>query len=109
MPCTPSFLWVSPALDPLAWSWGGDGATFRARVEQDGKDVVLWERRLAPGVSADRYWVEAFVPLNAYAGQRVDLALETDPGPAGNADTDRAGWGAPWLMSGTLEASDAAD
>ena len=29
VPRTPSFLWTSPALDPLAWGWGGDGVTFR--------------------------------------------------------------------------------
>ena len=69
-------------------------------------DTVLWERHLTPGNPADQYWVEAFVPLDAYAGQRVNLVLETDPGPAGNADADRAGWGMPWLMSGTLEAPD---
>jgi hypothetical protein len=108
VPGTPSFLWVSPALDPLAWGWGGDGVTFRVRIEQDGSDAVLWERRLLPGNPADRYWIEAFVPLSAYAGHRVDLVLETDPGPAGNADADRAGWGTPWLMSATLEAPDAA-
>ena len=38
----------------------------------------------------------------------LNLVLETDPGPAGNADADRAGWGTPWLMSGTLEAPDGA-
>ena len=107
VPRAPTFFWASPALDPLAWGWGGDGVTFRVRVEQDGNDTVLWERRLAPGNPADRYWVEAFVPLDAYAGQRVNLVLETDPGLAGNTDADRAGWGTPWLMSGTLEASDA--
>ena len=107
VPRAPTFLWVSPALDPLAWGWGGDGVTFRVRVAQNGNDAVLWERHLAPGNPADRYWVEAFVPLDAYAGQRVDLVLETDPGPAGNTAADRAGWGTPWLMSGTLEAPDA--
>ena len=106
VPRTPSFLWVSPALDPLAWGWGGDGVTFRVRVAQEGSDTVLWERHLTPGNPADQYWVEAFVPLDAYAGQRVNLVLETDPGPAGNADADRAGWGMPWLMSGTLGAPD---
>ena len=106
VPRTPSFLWTSPALDPLAWGWGGDGVTFRVRVAQDGRDSVLWERHLTPDNPADQYWVEAFVPLDAYAGQRVNLVLETDPGPAGNADADRAGWGMPWLMSGTLGAPD---
>ena len=107
VPRSPTFLWVSPALDPLAWGWGGDGVMFRVRVIEDGSDTVLWERRLTPDNSADRYWVEAFVPLDAYAGRRVDLVLETDPGPAGNTDADRAGWGMPWLMSGTLGAPDA--
>ena len=71
-------------------------------------DSVLWERHLTPGNPADQYWVEAFVPLDAFAGQRVNLVLETDPGPAGNADADRAGWGMPWLMSGTLGVLDEA-
>ena len=106
VPRTPTFLWISPALDPLAWGWGGDGVTFRVRVAQEGSDTVLWERHLTPGNPADQYWIEAFVPLDAYAGQRVNLVLETDPGPAGNADADRAGWGVPWLMAGTLGAPD---
>ena len=107
VPRAPAFLWLSPALDPLARSWGGDGVTFRVRVVQDGSDTVLWERHLTPANPADQSWVEAFVPLDAYAGKRVNLVLETDPGPAGNADADRGGWGSPWLMSGTLEQTDA--
>jgi hypothetical protein len=107
VPRQPSFLWTSPALDPLAWGWGGDGVTFRVRVQDSNRDVVLWERHLVPSNPADRGWVEAFVPLNGYAGRRVNLILETDPGPAGNADADRAGWGVPWLLRGTLETADA--
>ena len=59
---------------------------------------ATWRLTLRPVSIGSR----PFVPLDAYAGQRVNLVLETDPGPAGNADADRAGWGMPWLMSGTL-------
>jgi hypothetical protein len=43
------------------------------------------------------------VPLDAYRGQTVTLVLEASPGPAGNSDADRAGWGLPWLMEGVYE------
>ena len=107
VPRAPAFLWLSPALDPLAWSWGGDGVTFRVRVVQDGQRHRVVGTPSDACNPADQSWVEAFVPLDAYAGKRVNLVLETDPGPAGNADADRGGWGSPWLMSGTLEATDA--
>jgi hypothetical protein len=41
------------------------------------------------------------IPLDQYRGRRVELILETDPGPARNDAGDRAGWGLPWLMRGT--------
>ncbi len=59
------------------------------------------------GISYENYPFDRRL-LDAYAGRRVNLVLETDPGSAGNTDADRGGWGTPWLMSGTLEAPDAA-
>jgi hypothetical protein len=105
LPAGGSFLWVSPALDPLAWDWGGDGVTFLVAVQpaSGGDPVVLWERQLDPTVDADRGWVEAQIPLTDYAGQAVTLWLITQPGPANNDAGDRAGWGQPWIIVGTPE------
>lgn len=103
LPADPSFLWVSPALDPVARDWGGDGVTFQVAVQpaSGGDPVVLWERQLDPALAADRGWVEAQIPLTDYAGQAVTLWLITQPGPANNDAGDRAGWGQPWIIEGT--------
>jgi hypothetical protein len=114
LPPEPTFLWLSPALDPYAWHWGGDGVTFRVLVQSNhagnpetnlGIDVaehVLVEQHLSPQIPSDLAWQELFVPLADYAGQQVHVILETTPGPAGDASADRAGWGIAWLMRGTV-------
>jgi len=101
VPQAPSFLWLSPALDPLAWGWGGDGVTFQVAVRSGDQEEVLWSRHLAPDQPADLDWQEALVPLDAYRGESVYIILATLPGPADNEAGDRAGWGLPWLMRGT--------
>ncbi|MCB0052491.1 MAG: hypothetical protein KDE24_23440, partial [Caldilinea sp.] len=57
---------------------------------------------ITPADPADRDWQQAFVPLDEYRGQAITLVLATDPGPAGDDAGDRAGWGMPWLMRGTV-------
>ncbi|MCX6044608.1 MAG: hypothetical protein NT075_05800 [Chloroflexi bacterium] len=104
VPDQASFLWLSPALDPVAWQWGGDGVTFQVSVQPiapGSPTTLLWSRTLKPDQPADRGWQEALVPLMAYQGQTVNLILATLPGPADNNAGDRAGWGLPWLMRGT--------
>ena len=97
-----SFLWLSPALDPQAWGWGGDGVTFQVSIEQNDGEALLWSSHLTPADQADLGWQEVFVPLDAYRGQRVTLVLTTTPGPANDNAADRAGWGMPWLMRGKV-------
>jgi hypothetical protein len=96
-----TFLWLSPALDPAAWGWGGDGVTFRVLVEQEGVAHELWARHLTPTIPADLDWQTVFVPLEAFRGRPLTLILIVEPGPANNDAADRAGWGLPWLMRGT--------
>ncbi|RIK36010.1 MAG: hypothetical protein DCC55_28635, partial [Chloroflexi bacterium] len=96
-----AFLWLSPALDPEAWGWGGDGVTFEAAVARDGQETTLYTRHLNPAETYDLGWQEALIPLDAYRGERIDLILSTHPGPANNDAADRAGWGLPWLLRGT--------
>lgn len=100
LPRERAFLWLSPALDPDAWGWGGDGVTFEVAVEADGVETRLWSRHLSPDNPQDRRWHEALIPLDAYRGRPVRLILATLPGPANDDAADRAGWGLPWLMRG---------
>lgn len=103
LPDEPTFLWLSPALDPVAWGWGGDGVTFAVVVRHAGDEDRLWSRHLTPADPNDLDWQEVFVDLARYAGQSVTLILVTAPGMADNNAADRAGWGTPWLMRGTVD------
>lgn len=103
LPDRPLFLWLSPALDPQAWEWGGDGVTFSVAVVTEEGEERLWSQHLDPRIPADRDWSRALIALDAYRGRAVTLRLITDPGPAGDDAADRAGWGMPWLMAGTLD------
>ena len=102
LPNERTFLWLSPALDPQAWDWGGDGVTFTVKVRTAAGEETLWTQHLSPANVADRAWQQAFVSLDAYRNEPIELMLITDPGPAGNDAGDRAGWGMPWLLRGTL-------
>jgi hypothetical protein len=103
LPAEATFLWLSPALDPEAWGWGGDGVTFRVAVVSASGEVVLWERHLTPAEPADLAWQTALISLADYRNQSIELVLITDPGPAGDNAADRAGWGLPWLLRGTVD------
>ena len=41
LPDEATFLWLSSALDPQAWGWGGDGVTFAVKVRSDGGEVFF--------------------------------------------------------------------
>ncbi|MBX3010601.1 MAG: hypothetical protein KF832_03800 [Caldilineaceae bacterium] len=103
LPPTATFLWLSPALDPVAWGWGGDGVTFTVIIRHQQGEEQLWSRHLSPTEPADLDWQEIQLDLSPYAGQSVTLLLVTTPGMADNNAADRAGWGMPWLMQGTVD------
>lgn len=103
VPTEATFLWLSPALDPVAWGWGGDGVTFAVIVHHAAGEETLWSRHLTPSEPHDLDWQEVYVDLSQYAGQTVTLLLVTTPGMADNNAGDRAGWGMAWLMQGTVD------
>ena len=76
---------------------------FAVVVRHDGRTETLWSRHLTPVEPRDLDWQETFVDLRSYAGQSVTLILVTAPGMADNSVGDRAGWGLPWLMRGTVD------
>jgi hypothetical protein len=87
------------ALRPDAWDTDyGDGVRFVVAVAPEGgAPVEAYAQRLNPRAHADeRRWVEARVPLGAYAGRAVALTLRTEP--AADARYDWAGWGNPLVV-----------
>lgn len=104
LPRTPSFLWLCPALDPIAWDWPGDGVRFdvQIRVEGDTAPTQLYSLDLDKS-EANRRWHQAFIDLSAYAGRQVKVSLIT--APRGDPLGDRAGWGIAWIVQGKAETS----
>ncbi len=88
LPVTPTALVFWVGMDPAAWERLGDGAVYRVRVNGE----VAFDRVLT-ATEARQGWWPGQVDLSPWAGQTVRLTLETDPGPAGDAQGDWAGWG----------------
>ncbi len=87
------------ALLPDAWDVS-DGVEFAVRVAGPTESEVLYQRLVNPRqVSDDRSWQEVWVDLSGYAGQNVQVCLETGPGPSGDNTTDWAVWAEPRVLS----------
>jgi len=83
-----------------AWPKGGDGVVFSVSVKkEDGKLARIFTRHLDPQHSdEDQRWLDMQIPLRQFAGQKVQVVLETQVGPAGNAAFDWGGWSQPRLF-----------
>lgn len=74
---------------------GSDGVGFRLELKDGDRIDTLFETLLDPrDVPADRAGRPIRIDLSRYAGREVQLLFSTDPGPAGNASADWAGWAA---------------
>jgi hypothetical protein len=96
------WLKVSLGLKPEAWTVEGNGVYFYAGVS-DGKSFEpLFNQTLNPFANAsERRWVPVTVDLSAYAGEEVDVILNTvASGPGGPPDDrgDMPLWGAPEIV-----------
>ena len=99
LPTDPVMLVTRVAMAPASWDWGGDGARFIVHVEDEqGRSSVVFDQYVS-NQPADRMWHSAQIPLQAFAGQRITLTLETDPGPNGDSTGDWAGWETPRIVS----------
>jgi len=82
-----------------AWSQPGDGVDFTVFVQGTGPRVKAFSRYIDPKhVAEDRHWIDARVPLRAFAGQDVRITFATGPGPAGDTTNDWAVWGEPMII-----------
>jgi hypothetical protein len=90
------------ALNPQIWQPDkGDGVEFIVTVSAADGSHELLRRWIDPKTRPDdRRWHAIALDLSAYAGQEVQLALRTLPGPAGDGRYDWAGWGAPGIVQG---------
>jgi hypothetical protein len=96
------WLKVSLGLKPEAWTVEGNGVYFYAGIS-DGKSFEqLFNQTVNPFANAsERRWVPVTLDLSAYAGEQVDLILNTvASGPGGPPDDrgDMPLWGAPEIV-----------
>lgn len=82
-------------LDSSVWTPNrGDGVHFEIRVEENGKENLLYSKYIDPKNNLeDRSWCNAELDLTSFQGKFVTLKFITDPGPSGNLNSDWAGWG----------------
>jgi hypothetical protein len=94
---TPIKLLFSNAIrDNTAAEPPSDGVTFR--VWADGKK--LFERN-----TNSKKWLDAQVELSKFAGKRILLRLESNPGPKRDTTCDSSFWGEPMVVAGRLPES----
>ncbi len=78
-----------------------NGAQFRIGIS-DGRvyDELLRRVVMPTANQSDRQWQVASLDLSAYAGKRVQVIFNTDPGPPGDANTayDFSVWGEPRIV-----------
>lgn len=93
---------LAVGLHPDAWTQEGNGVLFRAGVSDGRAYDELFTLHLNPFANAgDRKWVPVMVDLSAYAGEEVEVILNTNDGPPkqeGDSRNDRALWAAPRIV-----------
>lgn len=86
-----------------AWDKATDGVYFRVGLSRGDTYIELATRTVAPyHVPADRAWIPLSFDLSAYAGQKINVILnthESPPGVATNALYDFAVFGAPRITA----------
>jgi hypothetical protein len=93
------WLRVSVGMKPESWDKEGNGVLFFAGVSDGRSFEQLFEQTLNPFANpSERKWIPVAVDLSAYAGEEMDVILNTRAGKGeGASDTrnDLPLWGAP--------------
>ncbi|HYT66133.1 MAG TPA: hypothetical protein VEL51_06945 [Vicinamibacterales bacterium] len=96
------WLKVSLGLKPEAWTKEGNGVYFFAGVSDGRAFEKLFDQTLNPFANpSERRWIPVTVDLSAYAGEEMDVILNTrEGGPGAPADSrnDLPLWGAPEIV-----------
>ena len=96
------WLKVSMGLKPEAWTVEGNGVYFYAGVSDGRAFEKLFEQTLNPFKNpSERRWIPVMIDLSAYAGEEMDVILNTvASGPNLPADDrgDMPLWGAPEIV-----------
>lgn len=89
-------------IKPEAWTQPSDGVLFRVGVSDGRTYEELVNQHVDPANNAsDRRWVPVTADLSAYAGQTVDIILNTNsslPGRGDDPGNDWALWGSPEVI-----------
>ena len=96
------WLKVSLGLQPEAWEKEGNGVYFFAGVSDGRAFEKLFEQTLNPFKNpSERRWISVMVDLSAYAGEDMEIILNTRPSGGGQPPDDRNDlplWGAPEIV-----------
>jgi len=96
------WLRVSLGVKPEAWTTEGNGVFFYAGVSDGRAFEKLFEQTLNPFANpSERRWIPVMVDLSAYAGEDMEIILNTvASGPGGPPDDrgDMPLWGAPEIV-----------
>ena len=93
------WLRVSLGMKPESWDKDGNGVLFFAGVSDGRSFEKLFEQVLNPHANpSECHWIPVAVDLSAYAGEEMDVILNTRASAAGQPMDDRNDlplWGAP--------------
>jgi hypothetical protein len=96
------WLKVSLGLQPEAWEKEGNGVYFFAGVSDTRAFEKLFEQTLNPFKNpSERRWISVMVDLSAYAGEDMEVILNTRSSAGGQPPDDRNDlplWGAPEIV-----------
>lgn len=96
------WLKVSLGVKPEAWTIEGNGVYFYAGVSDTRAFEPLFNQTLHPFANpSERRWIPVTVDLSAYAGEEMEVILNTlASGPGGPPDDrgDMPLWGAPEIV-----------
>jgi hypothetical protein len=96
------WLRVSLGMKPEAWDKEGNGVFFLAGVSDGRAFEQLFTQTVNPFQNAsERRWIPVSVDLSAYAGEEMDIILNTrasGPGAAADDRNDLPLWGEPAIV-----------
>jgi len=97
-----AWLRVAMGTKPESWTQEGNGSYFLVGVSDGRSYEDLLTQHVNPFANpGDRKWVQVWVDLSAYAGEEVELILNTRASPkdhAPDARNDHPLWGNPEII-----------